>query len=314
MRLDNILLVFSLIGQIVAAYIAISLIKRTKYNVSWILISCALIIMVFYRLSEILPVIDPELAEAVYPVEKWLGLFISLSFLVGLSYVKKLLYFMQRAESIRRETEKEVLSAVIKTEEKERRNFAKELHDGLGPLLSVAKMLISDIDETKSPEVKLKIRKNIEQAIDEAVDSVRTLSMNISPHVLNRFGLRDALNAFIRRFNTGDAPHVMFTSNIEGRRFAEDVEVIAYRVVCELINNSVKHADCKNIKIDIQLKKSILYMEYEDDGKGFDLSENVDINGMGLDNIKYRLNTRDGNIKIISEPGEGMKASAFIKL
>lgn len=106
----------------------------------------------------------------------------------------------------------------------------------------------------------------------------------------------------------------MFTSNIEGRRFAEDVEVIAYRVVCELINNSVKHADCKNIKIDIQLKKSILYMEYEDDGKGFDLSENVDINGMGLDNIKYRLNTRDGNIKIISEPGEGMKASAFIKL
>lgn len=113
---------------------------------------------------------------------------------------------MQRAESIRRETEKEVLSAVIKTEEKERRHFAKELHDGLGPLLSVAKMLISDIDETKSPEVKLKIRKNIEQAIDEAVDSVRTLSMNISPHVLNRFGLRDALNAFIRRFNTGMLP------------------------------------------------------------------------------------------------------------
>ena len=91
---------------------------------------------------------------------------------------------------IRRESEKRVLAAVIRTEEQERQRFAKELHDGLGPLLSVIKMLVSGLDANKESEVNEKIKQNLRQAVDEAISGVRDISANISPHILNNFGLK----------------------------------------------------------------------------------------------------------------------------
>ena len=87
-----------------------------------------------------------------------IGCYISLAFAIGVFYIRKLFQFLRRLDNLRSETEKRVLSAVIRTEEQERQRFAKELHDGLGPLLSVIKMLLSGFAQNNSPEVNEKIK------------------------------------------------------------------------------------------------------------------------------------------------------------
>ena len=312
--LSTIVVYVSLVFQVLAAGIAISLFKRTKFNVSWILISSGFILMVASIILELFPTIYPEWEDELAIVQKWLTFIISLVLLVGVFYIRKIFQFMKRLDEIRRETENKVLSAVIRTEEKERQRFTKELHDGLGPLLSVVKMLLSGLDAKADPEVNEKIKQNLKQAVDEAIVSVRDISANISPHILNNFGLKDAVEAFIKRLGSAEGIEIRFTTNLGGRRFTYNVEVILYRVMCELINNTLKHAVAHNIRIDLQLREQTIYLDYSDDGIGFDVSREATEYGMGLDNILYRLKSGNGDIEIISERGKGMQAKASIKI
>lgn len=312
--LSIIVVYMSLLFQVLAAGIAISLFKRTKFNSSWILISIGFILMVVSRVFELWPTIYPEMEDELLIVQRWMAFVISLLFLIGVFYIRKIFQFMRRLDELRRETEKRVLSAIIKTEEQERQHFAKELHDGLGPLLSVIKMLVSGFDVNSKSEVNEKIKQNLKQAVDEAIVGVRDISANISPHILNNFGLQDAIQSFIKHLGQSETFHIQFTTNIQGQRFAYNVEVIMYRVVCELINNTLRHAAASRIKIDLQLDEGVLYLEYSDDGIGFDISA-LDIHeGMGLNNMRYRLQSGNGDIDIVSEHGKGMRANAYLKV
>ena len=312
--LSTIVVYMSLLFQVLAAGIAISLFKRTKFNSSWILISTGFILMVVSRAFELWPTIYPEMEDELLIVQRWMAFVISLLFLIGVFYIRKIFQFMRRLDELRRETEKRVLSAVIKTEEQERQHFAKELHDGLGPLLSVIKMLVSGLDVNSKSEVNEKIKQNLKQAVDEAIVGVRDISANISPHILNNFGLQDAIQSFIRHLGQNETFGIQFTTNIQGQRFAYNVEVIMYRVVCELINNTLRHAAASKIKIDLQLEEGILYLEYSDNGIGFDVNT-LDIHeGMGLNNMRYRLQSGNGDIDIVSEYGKGMRANAYLKV
>lgn len=312
--LSTVVVYISLLVQTAAAGIAISLFKRTKFNASWILISTGFILMVVSRVLELFPTIYPELEEEMAIFQKWLAFVISLVLLVGVFYIRKIFQFMRRVDEIRREGEKRVLAAVIRTEEKERQHFAKELHDGLGPLLSVVKMLVSGFDVNSSSEVNEKIKQNLKQAVDEAIVSVKDISAHISPHILNNFGLREAISSFIKKLRPAEGFDIKFTSNVGEQRFGYNVEVIMYRVVCELINNTLRHAVATKIIIDLQLEGETLYLEYSDNGIGFDVNMSPGEYGMGLNNMQYRLQSGNGDIKIVSEHGKGMRASAFIRL
>lgn len=312
--LSIIVVYMSLLFQVLAAGIAISLFKRTKFNSSWILISIGFILMVVSRVFELWPTIYPEMEDELLIVQRWMAFVISLLFLIGVFYIRKIFQFMRRLDELRRETEKRVLSAVIKTEEQERQHFAKELHDGLGPLLSVIKMLVSGLDVNSKSEVNEKIKQNLKLAVDEAIVGVRDISANISPHILNNFGLQDAIQSFIKHLGQNEGFAIQFTTNIKGQRFSYNVEVIMYRVVCELINNTLRHAAASKIKIDLQLEEGVLYLEYGDNGIGFDINT-LDIHeGMGLNNMRYRLQSGNGDIDIVSEHGKGMRANAYLKV
>ncbi len=311
--LSIILEYISLFIQVAAAAIAISMFKRTKFNSSWILISIGFLLMAVSRVFELWPTIYPEMEDQMQIVQRWLAFIISLVLLIGVFYIRKIFQFMRRLDEIRRETEKRVLAAVIRTEEQERQRFAKELHDGLGPLLSVIKMLVSGLDGDNQTEVNDKIKQNLRQAVDEAISGVRNISANISPHILNNFGLKDAVEAFLKRMRQGDDFKICFTTNLKEERFSYNVEVILYRVICELINNTLKHAAATGIIIDLQLEEGVLYLEYSDNGIGFDVNGVSKHEGMGLDNVRYRLQSGNGDIEIVSERGKGMRANAFIK-
>lgn len=312
--LSTIVAYVSLLIQAVAAGIAISLFKRTKFNASWILISTGFILMVVSGVLELFPTIYPELSEEMGIFQKWLAFVTSLVLLIGVFYIRKIFQFMRRVDEIRREGEKRVLAAVIRTEEKERQYFAKELHDGLGPLLSVVKMLVSGFDVNSSSEVNERIKQNLKQAVDEAIVSVKDISAHISPHILNNFGLKEAIASFIKKLRPAEGFDIKFTSNVGEQRFGYNVEVIMYRVVCELINNTLRHAVATKIIIDLQLEGETLYLEYSDNGIGFDVNMSPGEYGMGLNNMQYRLQSGNGDMKIVSEHGKGMRASAFIRL
>lgn len=312
--LSIIVVYMSLLFQVLAAGIAISLFKRTKFNASWILISVGFILMVVSRIFELWPTIYPEMEDELLIVQRWLAFIISLVLLTGVFYIRKIFQFMRRLDELRRETEKRVLAAVIKTEEQERQRFAKELHDGLGPLLSVIKMLVSGFDVNRNSEVNEKIKQNLKQAVDEAIVGIRDVSANISPHILNNFGLQDAVEAFIKRLRQSDGFDIQLFTNLKEQRFSYNVEVIMYRVICELINNTLRHAAATKIKIDLQLEDDILYLEYTDNGIGFDVNLKARGDGMGLENMRYRLQSGNGDIEIVSEHGKGVRANAFLKL
>ena len=284
----EILLIISVILQIIAAIVAIGLTRRTKYNLSWMLFTVALTCMAFLRLGEYVQITD--LKEWRLPSEFfiWTGIVTSLCFAVGMLLVQKIFNYIARAERQRRISERRILNTVLRTEEKERQRFSKDLHDGLGPLLSSAKMSISALSSGDTDERN------------------REILRNLSPHILNDFGLSRAISNFINRLPRG-AMRINFSTNLRTERFDMDIEVILYRIVCELINNSLKHSGASVATVSLVYADGVLRLDYRDNGCGFDVAK-VEQKGMGIANIQSRVSSLKGDFALKSTPGRGMKA------
>ena len=159
----QIVVYLSLLLQIVAMGFAISLFKRTKFNAAWILISTGFFLMAIYRAIELVPSMHRGESEELYQTKVWLSFVISLAFAIGAFYIREVcssFYVGWMVYGVRRKSGYcRLLSA---PEEQERQRFAKELHDGLGPLLSVIKMLLSVFEEKNSPEVKRQNQRELE--------------------------------------------------------------------------------------------------------------------------------------------------------
>jgi signal transduction histidine kinase len=301
-------LIISIILQIVATIVIISLIKVTRFNVSWILLSIGFIFMAIRRLIEFLPFTGFELSRFVISINNWLGILISVLIVVGVFYIKKIFKELQKAEEARLIMEKRVLNAVINTEESERKRFAKDLHDGLGPLLSSVKMSFSAVEVKDNNSDQKAILSSAKQAINEAISSLKEISNNLSPHILDNFGLASAIRSFTNKIDQTGKIKIEFRSNIQEKRYTGNTEVILYRAICELITNTLKHAKAKKILISLDEEDSKLKVLYQDDGRGFDYNQVLlnETGGMGLPNIRSRINSINGNFAVDSLPGEGV--------
>lgn len=308
-------LILSFILQFVAAYLAISLTKVTRYNFSWILISIALLLMAIRRFIEILPYIFPTYIRDFTMLSIWSGIITSVLVTIGIILIRKIFRSLTEAEKIRKMSEARILSAVIQTEEKERKRFAKDLHDGLGPILSTVKMSLSALQRGEKPERNEKIIKNTSELINEAIDSLKEITDNISPHILTNFGLETMLNSFINKINYAGKIQVSLKSNLKNERFVSEVEVILYRSICELINNTIQYAEARTIDVNLFRTPELLLINYKDDGKGFDtgVKESDELEGTGFYNIQSRINSIRGNFTLQSKPGMGMEATIVIK-
>ena len=128
---------------------------------------------------------------------------------------------MKKMQDEKKELEKELLHAIIQAEERERKRFAKDLHDGLGPILSTIKMSLTTIERREYDETSRSILRNADSAIDEAIKSIREISSNLSPHILENFGLRKAIRNFINKINLTDEIQIDFSSNINDESTAD---------------------------------------------------------------------------------------------
>jgi signal transduction histidine kinase len=302
-------LLLSMLFQMGAAIIAVSLIRRTKYNISWILISSGFVLMSVRRLIEFSSIFWETKIIAKEYVDNWIGVFVSVLMLSGLIFIRQIFNFQARIDEIRKDSEARLLSAIIQGEEKARQAIARDLHDGLGPLLSSIKMIISATDLDKLDQDNRRIIERSCLVTDEAIVSLKEISNHLSPHLLKNYGFTKAIETFAGQLLENSKIKFQVLTNIETRRFHYDLEISLYRIVTELLNNSVKHANAKNIRLEIVEKENLIQLEYKDDGSGFSLENYQNENGykgMGLENIRSRIKSLDGQFFINTEPGKGI--------
>jgi signal transduction histidine kinase len=307
-------LVISIILQIIAASIALSFMKLTKYRLSWILLSLAFVFMAVRKIIQFFEFFRGEPSVTWQMIDEWIGVLISFLIIFGVILIREIFYSLKRAESDRQRTEIRVINAIINTEENERRRFAKDLHDGLGPILSTVKMSLSSLNQRITDDSGITILNNTNHLVNEAINTIKDISNNLSPHVLSNFGLASAISAFTTKINQTRAISIEFKSNMENLRMDSDKEVVLYRAVCELINNSIRHSGASRIEIELNKHEKIVTLQFNDNGRGFDISDlnREDSKGMGISNIETRVRTVEGVFIIESTPGKG--TSALIKV
>ena len=222
---------------------------------------------------------------------------------------KQITHFVALKEDItlQKETERIIQSSIIEAEERERLYFSQELHDGIGPLLSAIRMYVQWLGMPNANIPPAEIISDIEGFIEESSRTIHEIAFKLSPHILQKFGLEEALKSYTTRLRESSEIDIRLnTQNL--CRFDQISETMAYRVLCECISNTVKHAGATEISIFLCCQKKQLMVEYSDNGKGFDpdkvFSEHK---GSGLYNMRSRIQSLNGQIEIISAPGKGMR-------
>jgi PAS domain S-box-containing protein len=206
----------------------------------------------------------------------------------------------------RRHLEKKVLDAIISTEEREREKFARNLHDELGPLLSSIKMYVNSIKPINDKEKQDFIINQLKNILTEVIRSTKELSNDLSPHVLTNYGIVAALEWFINQLK----PYILvkFESNFKDTRLAGNCELSLYRIIKELINNTLKHARATEITIQLHLVLNSIHLLYTDNGKGFqdNWNQNYEIKGMGMSSIISRCRSLNATNKFFNNAPNGM--------
>jgi signal transduction histidine kinase len=213
---------------------------------------------------------------------------------------KKILTYQKRLRSLATE--------IILIEERERRTIATALHDSLGPLLAFSKRELGIIRKS-APENLTESLTYVHDKIKQAVDQTRNLTFDLSPATLYTLGLGHALEELVDHFALeGKFKGVCHIGQL-GEPLAEDIKILLYRSVRELLVNIVKHAAAKNVSVTLAVIGNDIQVTVQDDGVGFDVSS-VDmqtgkLNGFGLFNIYERLIQAGGNIDIQSMESGG---------
>ena len=306
----RLLLYFAIIIQFIAMYYAMRLVRQTKYNLIWILFIIGFVVLAGERVLQLVMSHGNHVSNVVLV---WLDIVISLCISAGIVLLDRLFEYINRLNRNRQLTNKRILTAVLRAEEKTRSDFSKELHDGLGPLLSSAKISLSTIARNEIDESRREIFDNTLYVVDEALRSLREISNNLSPHVLSDFGLARGIKNFIDRSSALHSAKISFVTNLRGERYNSDIEVIMYRVVCELVTNSLKHSACSEIRLSLTSAGDMLELQYTDNGRGFNPQAVMDC-GMGLSNMNSRINSLNGTFDIRSTKGKGMGATVKVNV
>ncbi len=301
-------LLVSMLFQLGAAVFAISLMRRTRYNISWILISCGLVLMAVRRLFDFSTFFLESKLFQNDEINGWIGVIISVVMFVGVIFIRKIFNLQDHIEQLRQENEQNVLSAIIKTEDIARQKFARELHDGLGPVLSSIKMTLSAVNNETLTPLNKKIIESAYNSSDSSILALKEIADSLSPHLLKNYGLEKAVETLANQlFSSGN---IAFKSamNFHEEHLSEEMKMSCYRMVSELMNNSLKHASPSAIVLEMTENDNSLTIHYEDNGCGFEnfqSNKKIKTAGMGFNNIISRSKTLKGTYHIQSAPGEG---------
>lgn len=227
---------------------------------------------------------------------------------------------LQQAKIDELETEKQLTAteAVLKGEEQERTRLAKDLHDGLGGMLSGIKFSLNTVKENliMTPDNALAFERSIDM-LDSSIKEMRRVAHNMMPEILVKYGLDAALKEFCTEIDRSGVVHVNYQSvGMHQAEIAQTTSVAIYRIVQELLNNIIKHANAKNVLVQLHqsAQEKLLAVTVEDDGNGFDANLLKQSGGMGWPNIQNRVEFLKGRIDLQSSAGKGTSVMIEINI
>lgn len=307
-------ILLSMLFQLGAAVYAISLIRRTRYNISWILISASFVLMAVRRLFDFSSLFWEDLLFKREEVNSWIGVVISLLMFSGVIFIRKIFNLNDRIEQLRQESEQRILSAVIQTDDKARQTFARELHDGLGPVLSSIKMTLSAVNRESLTPVNRAIFERAFSATDNSIATLKEIANNLSPHLLKNYGLVKAIENLAGQLFDGSKINVSVNADVDENLISEEMKISCYRIVSELMNNSLKHANPTEIQLKMNQTNQYLHVHYNDNGRGFSNfqnNKNEPVTGMGFNNIISRTKSLKGMYHVETSPGNGFSIEIY---
>ena len=207
------------------------------------------------------------------------------------------------------------VKAVMEAEENERQRIAKDLHDGVGQMMSAAKMNLSAFESEMhftNSEQKEAFGKII-NLLDESCKEVRTVSHIMMPNALLKNNLGIAIRDFADKLSNKTL-QVHVSAQGLNERMDSNVETVLYRVVQECVNNAIKHAGATTLDISLIRDKDGISSTIEDNGKGFDTNDKEQYNGIGLKNIITRIEYLKGTVDFDSAPGRGTVVAFHVPL
>jgi two-component system, NarL family, sensor kinase len=192
-----------------------------------------------------------------------------------------------------------VSNALLQGEEMERKRLARDLHDGLGSMLSGLKLNFSSVAQGNVYEIK-----KMTTQLDHAISELRQIAQNMMPEALLKLGLIPALRDLCSRCTTKEVA-IEFQALDVAHEMTESKQITIYRIVQELINNALKHAYASEILVSCTQNDTHFMITVEDNGKGFDVEKDTAYKTMGLKNIKNRVEFMKGKMEIASHPQSG---------
>ena len=227
-----------------------------------------------------------------------------------------LFFFFSRKKIVEKELEKksaevahqkDLIQATIITQENERKRIAQDLHDDISSKLNVIHLnsnLLLEGNLTKE-EFNSVNKSNID-ITNRTLQSARKIAHDLLPPILDKFGLQSAIEELVDDFNTSKKVSISYTLKYPKNHLNKTLELHVFRVLQELINNSIRHGKAKNINLVLEFINSKLQLNYSDDGVGFDLKRAQYQKGLGMKNIESRIELLNGKMNISSEINKGV--------
>jgi signal transduction histidine kinase len=233
--------------------------------------------------------------------------------LLNQQFHKKLYHQKLERETLKGLHQNELLRSNIYIQEEERKRIAQDLHDELGAVLSIMRMHLVMLEQQSSgmDEKILSGLKNTRELAETALVSIRSISHRLMPPQLEKFGLVKTLETITDQINEAGKIQIQLTAAPGISEMSKDINLGLYRITMELISNTMKHADAKNICIDFSCHPGYVTCQYSDNGKG--LPETSLQHGLGLKSIEARVSALKGTV----ESGNNKEAEgffAFIKI
>ncbi|RPA70399.1 hypothetical protein EF405_03775 [Cyclobacteriaceae bacterium YHN15] len=222
----------------------------------------------------------------------------------------------QRIKELETEKQLAATEAVLKGEEQERSRLAKDLHDGLGGLLSGIKFSFQTMKGNLilTPENARLFERSLDM-LDTSIIEMRRVAHNLMPENLIKFGLDAALRDFCEDINQSEVVELRYISiGLKGEEIEQTTAISLYRIIQELVNNILKHAEAKMALVQLTKNGNLILLDVEDDGKGFEHSKMLLSNGIGWANIKSRMEYLNAKFTLDSSPGKGSSIHIEVEL
>jgi signal transduction histidine kinase len=242
---------------------------------------------------------------------------LALAFVLFFNYSqKKILKEQMKNQQLAFDHQETLLHSTILTQEKERKRIARELHDEIGSKLNIILLNTYRLKKFRKDNSELEeIASEVNSVIHKTIETTRRISHDLLPPTLEEFGFVEAVKELRDSFiKTGNISINLDLIEISMKISEHIVELNLFRVLQELINNSIKHGKATEIFIKLWLTSTRVRLEYRDNGSGFDMTNFANMKGLGTKNIESRLNMINSDYQYNSELGSGFSIAIELKM